>query len=339
MPFARLSENAQIRHNALRAGAIMVGLVVGGTAGYVVIEGWSPFDALYMTAITLSTIGYGETRPLTDAGRVFTLFLIVVGVGNIAYAFGTMTGFFATGGYEVYRRRARMERQLAIISGHTIVCGFGRVGEAIVQELLENKADVVVVERDPAHAERLRDLGVPYVLGDAADDHVLAEAGIARARTFVAAVSDDASNVFLTLTARVLSPAIVIYGKAEDPNSLVKLARAGANVRFNPSLVAGHRVAMQILRPATTDLVELSALDGGFEVAVQELQASTLRAVGQPLRKTAVWNNGQLMVVAVQRADGTTQFPPRPDYVLQEADRVVVMGRSEALAGLPMAAG
>lgn len=330
-----LSENARIRRNAIRATLILVLLVVGGTAGYVVIEGWPVFDALYMTGITLATIGYGETHPLSGPGRAFTLVLIAVGVGNIAYAFGTMTGFFATGGYDVYRWRARMERQLAEISGHTIVCGYGRLGSAVVQTLLDNGGGVVVVEREPTHADRLRDLGVPFVVGDAADDDVLAAAGIGRARTFVAALNDDASNVFLTLTARVLNPALVIYGKAEDPHSLVKLERAGANVRFSPSLVAGHRVAMQILRPATTDLVELSGLEGGFEVAVQELRAQALHAVGQPLRKASVWNDDKLLVLAVQRGDGSMLFPPRSDYVLQEADRVVVMGRAEALAALP----
>jgi len=333
---SNLNENARIRHDAVRAGMVMVGLVAFGTGGYVLLEGWSVFEALYMTAITLSTIGFGEVRPLTETGRAFTLLLIITGVGNLAYALGATTEFFAAGGLDDYRRRARMERYLKEVHGHTIVCGYGRLGSAIVRELAAAKALLVIVERDPTALAELRELGVPFVEGDAGDDDVLHAAGIARAGTLVAALNDDAANVFLTLTARVLNPAVIIYGKAEDPQSLIKLERAGANVHFSPAVVAGHRVAMQILRPSITEVVDLPAGNGVFELAMQEVKVADLTKSERaaPLSPSSLWGTRKLMILAVKTASGEILFPAPPGHDLQADDRLVVMGEAKTVVAL-----
>lgn len=328
------SENARIRRHALRAGVVMLGLLAGGTAGYMMIEGWNLLDALYMSLITLSTIGYGETHPLGDTGRIFTMGLILVGVGNIAYSLGAMTEFFAAGGVFAYRKRAMMERTLSTLSGHTIICGYGRVGSAVAEPLIAAGRNILIIERNgPIMAKLQEQFKIPYVQGDAAADEVLIAAGIERAQALVAALSDDASNVFLVLTARVLNPNLVIYGKAEDPHSLIKLERAGATHRFSPSTVAGHRIALQIMEPSITDIVGLETTRGEYELAVEEVSAKqTGLDTPLPLKQTKFWHHPEVMILAVKTADGTVVFPPHGEHILHPADRVVLMAKAHILA-------
>jgi len=240
-----LIENIRILQHARRGTLLLVGMLSVGTVGYMALEGWSFLDALFMTIITLSTIGYGETNPLSPVGRVFTIDLILFGVGTAAYLLAGGTSFFVAGGVEAFRRRQRMHDQLRRITDHTIVCGFGRLGSAIVSELQQRGAKVVMVERNAEAMERLSALRVPYLIGDASQDEVLIAAGIMRARTLVAAVNDDAHNVFLTLSARVLTrdtnPTLHIHGKADDPASLQELKRAGADHPQSVSAVGQAR--------------------------------------------------------------------------------------------------
>lgn len=324
------------QHHAVRVAGIFVVLFSVGTGGYHWIEGWAPFDAFYMTLITLTTIGYGETHPLSEEGRVFTSILIMGGVGNAAYALSTLTQFFASGGWTEYRRRLRMQLELEHLKQHTIVCGFGRLGSAIVEGLLESGGKVVVIERNVDVLTHLRRLDrIPYVQGDATDDAILMSAGILRAQTLVAALDDDAANVFLTLTARVLNPGITIYGKADDPKTLLKLERAGADHQFSPSLVAGHRVARQILRPAVMDLVELATRSGQVELSIEEFPVRNIKsAEGKMLAQTPFWGRDDFMILAIRTADGNIRFPPKGEYVLNSSDSLLVMGSAASLGDL-----
>ena len=333
-PVAR-TQNQQIRRAALQGAAILVLLLLAGTWGYCSLEGWRPLDALYMTVITLSTIGYGETHELSDAGRLFTLALIVIGVGNLGYMLAEGTAFMASGGLQAYRRRERMGRMLTELTGHTIVCGYGRLGSAITEELLQKSVPLVVIDRDPTIVDRLKGKGqVGVIHGDANDDQVLLAAGVGRAHALVAALNDDASNVFLTLTARVLTkesnPKLMIHGKAEDPATLVKLQRAGADHTFSPALVLGHRIAHQILRPAVTELVGLSSKKGEVELSIEETLAEKL-GDGKALRETALWGKSDLLILAVKTRDGEVIFPPKGELVIRTGDRVVVLARGGVL--------
>lgn len=332
-------ENARIRGAALQAGIVLALVVCGGTVGYRLIEGWKWLDALYMTVITIATIGFGEIHPLSDVGRVFTMILVLAGVGNLGYALGEMTGFFANGGLVAYHRRERRKRMLRELNQHTIVCGCGRLGSAIVEALVERGLPVVVIDRDPQALERLHlQTDVPFLCGDANDDTVLERAGIHRARTLVAGLHDDAHNVFLTLSARVMTretnPALVIHGKADDPASLVKLERAGATHVFSPSRVLGHRIAHQIVRPAITGLIDLDSGAGELELGIEEVGAAQMHAAGRRLDQSPVWGQHGLLVVGLKDASGQVHFPPAADRVLGQQDRVLVLGRPEQLSGL-----
>ena len=227
-----------------------------------------------------------------------------------------------------------MQHQLDHLQNHTIVCGYGRLGSAIVEQLRSQGSAVAVVERNPEVCARLTEDGaIACVRGNAEDDHVLRAAGIERAHALVAALDQDASNVFLCLSARVLNPNVAIYAKADDPATLQKLARAGATHSFSPSLVAGHRIAWQIMRPAVTDLIGIATERGATELAVEELVAGDLpHFVGRRLGETSIWGQAELMVVAVRSKVDGLQFPPRADHLLAAEDRVVVMGRIDSIA-------
>lgn len=327
------SENQSVVRHTLMASAVLVAIIASGTTGYVLIEHWSVFDALYMTVITLATIGYGETHPLSDLGRAFTIGLILIGVGYIAYVFGGVTRFFATGGLVEFRRRQRMEYLRQHIHDHVIVCGGGRLGTSIVESLLEKHAHIVVIDRDAFAVGRWGDgTKVIPIVGDATDDDVLIEAGVKRAAVLVAALNDDAANVFLVLSARGLNPNITLFGKADDPATLRKLERAGCNHPFSPGLVTGHRIAAQILRPTVTQILALARENGSIELSIEEVQA---RAVGLTapgrLGGLPIFSNPRLMILAVHHPDGSIAFPPDRDTAVLPDDLIVIMGRNEHL--------
>lgn len=302
-------------------------LLVTGTLGYHWLEQWPLFDAFYMTIITLSTVGYGELRQLSTGGRVLTVFLILGGVTTLGYALSTTAEFFAHGGLRAQRRRRKMEHALKTVENHTIVCGYGRLGRAIVDVLRSQNQQVVVVDRDlAALARRADDTQLLRMPGDALDDNVLLAAGIQRARALVAAIDNDASNVFLTLSARELNPRILLYAKADDPKTLQKLQRAGATEAFSPAHVAGHRIGWQIVQPDLTDLLDIETRRGEYELKIEEISArDALQPGGQTLAETRVWANSDKLVVAVKRADGSVVFPPKAETPLHPEDQIVVL--------------
>lgn len=336
---APIDQNARIRATAMQAGALMGGILAAGTLGYRLLEGWSWLDSMYMTVITLATVGFGETHQLSPGGRVFTMVLILLGVGALGFALAEATAFLAGGGLLAYRRRERMDKMTRNLRHHTIICGCGRLGSAVAEQLHASGSPFLVIDRDPRAIDKLH-LGqeVPFLPGDANDDDILRRAGIDHASALVAALNDDAHNVFLTLTARVLTrdsnPRLIIHGKADDPATLLKLARAGATHAFSPSHVLGHRIANQIIRPALTDLVELTTRKGDVELTIEEVSVDAIAATGKRLQDAAVWGKAGMLVLAVRKSTGSLVFPPKPADPLGSGDHILVMGKSETLDAL-----
>jgi voltage-gated potassium channel len=217
----------------------LAAVLVAGTVGYVALGfGW--LDAVYQTVTTVTTVGFREVRPLSSTGKVFTIVLILVGVGTALYTLTVLLETFIEGHFLRHLEGRRMERTIARMSGHVIICGWGRVGQASAAHLVANGADVVVIDRDET---RLDGLPHPYVHGDISNDDVLLAAGIERARALVAALADDAGNVYATLSARALRPDLVIVARARSVGSMAKLHRAGADEVVNPQLIGGRRMA------------------------------------------------------------------------------------------------
>jgi voltage-gated potassium channel len=315
-------------------------LLVAGTVGYVLIEGWPVVDALYMTVITLTTLGFGEVHPLSTGGRWFTMGLALGGVFTFLTAATTIIALAVSG--ELWRTftRSRMERKLEQISGHVIVCGHGRMGRLVVHALTPTQLEVVTIDHQPEAIEPARTDGVLALHGDAGSDAVLERAGVRRARALVAALGSDADNVFLTLSARALNPKLFIVARAVEEATEGKLTRAGANRVISPFSLGGYVAANAILHPTVLDILELANRAGHLQVQVEEVAvAASSPLCGRTLGDARLREQPGVLLIAVRRRAGDTIFNP-PDTLKPEADDVLVsMGTRERLDQLERLAG
>lgn len=315
--------------------SLFAGLITAGTVGFVLLEGWPWIDALFMTVITLSTVGFGEVRPLSNAGEVFTIGLIVLGVGGAAYTFSTVADYIVAGELRGILRRQRMQKQIKQLSGHHIVCGFGRVGRRVAQDLKDNGADVVVVDRDVEVAPLLEELEIPFVPGDASDDGVLTLAGIERARGFCTCLPGDADNVFAVLTARTLNRELVIIARGDQAASERKLVVAGANHVISPYAIGGHRMASQLLHPSVVEFLEVIMRQGNLELWIEEIvidHGSQLE--NQTLADARIRTLTGANMLAVRRTDGSTFTDPGGSFTLQYQDCLIALGTPGQLIAL-----
>ena len=314
--------------------AVLTGMTVLGALGYMLIEGWSFSDAVFMTVTTLATVGYGEVQPLSEAGRWYTVGLIVVGVGTTLYVLAVIAELVLEGSLrEVIQRRA-MQRRIDALQGHIVVCGFGRFGRVVVEELRQAGESIVVVERDPARVAELEQAGVPFLQGNAAADEVLERAGVRRARAIVIATSSDAENMFITLTARELHAAIEIHARGEGEVAVRRLRRAGADHVTAVYLTAGQRAAASILQPTVVDVLEISRPRQGAPVDLEEIRV----VAGSPLvgRGLADVESGVagVRVVALKRSGESVRVVPEPGTAVGEDDHLVVIGDRASLQRL-----
>jgi voltage-gated potassium channel len=308
-------------------------LVLAGTLGYFFIEeDWTLFDALYMTVITLSTIGYEEVHKLSTRGRVFTIFLILGGVVTFFYAVTALIRAIVSGEFRDAFGRQRMERSLAQMQGHVMVCGYGRMGRLVCQELARQHVSFVLIDSD---AELLADFavtgGIP-LHGDATSDEVLRHAGIERARALISVMPSDANNLYTTMSARLLNRDLFIVARVEDTAAEVKLKRAGANRVVSPYQIGGIRLAQAVLRPTVMDFIELATRTEHFELQIEEAQISpSSRLAGAILQDSGIRTELRVMIVAVKKPTGQMVFNPAPEQTLEAGDILVAIGRREHL--------
>jgi voltage-gated potassium channel len=312
--------------------AVPLGLVVAGTLGYCVIEGWHWFDGLYMTVITLSTIGYGETHPLSVRGRAFTMVLIFGGVFTVLYAGTEVIRGIISGEIRQVLGKQRMERQLAELHQHLIVCGFGRMGRLVCAEFSNLGDRFVVIDR---HEEALEDFTMPHGIplhGDATSDDVLRHAGIERARALVTVVASDADNLYTTMSARLLNDKLFIVARAEDAHSEQKLLRAGANRVVSPYRIGGSRVAQAVLRPTVMDFLELATQTEHVELQIEETRITTYSPlVGSTLQDSRLRKDLGIIIVAIKKTSGKMLFNPAPETTLEVGDILIAMGDRQHL--------
>jgi voltage-gated potassium channel len=311
-------------------------LVIVGTLGYHWIEEkYTLLDGLYMTIITLTTIGYGEVHPLSDQGKVFTILLILGGVFGFIYSAteiirGVVSGEFA----EIYGKR-KMERDLAKLEGHIIVCGYGRMGRLVCKEFSRLHKPFVVID---SSAEELKEFPMPNgfaLVGDATSDEMLKRAGIERAHSLVTVMSSDADNLFATLSARLLNAQLVIVARVEEPQSEQKLVRAGANRVVSPYQIGGTRIAHAVLKPTVVDFIELTMGTEHIELQMEEAQIAPNSALaGLNLRDTRLRADHQIIVVAIKKHLGRMLFNPPPETILEAGDILIAVGSLDHLGTL-----
>jgi voltage-gated potassium channel len=320
------------------AVALLLVVLGGGSVGYAVIEGWPLWDGFYMTVTTITTLGF-QVHPLSRAGEVLTVSVIVAGVGTAFYTFTLLASLVVEGGLHQRLERRRRQRMLEQLRDHFIVCGYGRIGSTIVEELRRQHVPYVVIERDPERVHEIIEQRGLAVLADASSEEVLRRVGIDRARGLIAAVGTDAENVYAVLTARGLRPDLYIIGRAETEDAERKLLRAGANRVVRPYRIGARELAQMALRPAVVDFFELATRSGNLELAIEQVTiADHSGLVGQTIMEANVRQRFGLIVVGIQRRAGRMEFNPPGDAVMQAGDQLVVLGRADGLRELEVAA-
>lgn len=308
-------------------------MLLGGTIGYMVIEGWSLIEALYMTVITLSTVGYSEVHRLSPTGRIFTVGLILLGVGFVFYLAGSVIQFMVEGRIREILGRRKLEKRIRAQEGHYIICGFGRVGSSIGEALALRPLGIVVIERDPARISKLNERNILHVAGDATDEDVLITAGIRNARGLVAALKTDSDNVYVALSARQLNPGLFIMARAAEEQSERKLLAAGANKVVCPYRMGAHRMAQTILRPTVTDFLDLTLMDSNIQMEEMPVLDSS-KLVDVALQDSGIRQELDLIIVAVKKAPGNMIFNPSSQTRLEAGDTVVAIGEKQNLERL-----
>ena len=314
----------------LRWPALLTVLVLAyGVAGYMLIEDWSFVDALYMTLLALTTVGFKEVHPLDTSGRLFTISVLILGVSLVLLTLSLAARAVAEGGLGSSRRR-RMQKRIEALENHFIVCAYGRVGRAIAREFEAEGVPYVVIDRDEEKEEELIQDGALYILGDATEEALLKSAGLERARGLVSAVDSDAENIFITLVARSLNPDIYIVARASEANAAERLYRAGANRVVSPFITSGRHMAHVALRPRVVDFIELAS----HQTPSMRLEELQVEKGSNLVGKTLADVRGATTPLAVQRADGRVIPNPAEDLELQEGDLLVLLGAREALRPL-----
>ena len=324
-----------IRQRLFTVCAALAAVLCAGTAGYHLIEGWNLFDALYMTVITMTTVGYGETHPLTFAGKVFNTFLILAAVAAGGFLVATFTQAMLEFEFKQFLGRRRMERELAKLTNHYIICGAGRVGRTVARQLRARKVPCVVVELEANRAQWAVDEGIPVLIGSGATEDSLNRARIQHAKGLVAAVTSDADNLYIVLTASGMRPELKIIARASEEEAIPKLLRAGASQVLSPYHFVGHRIVQLLLRPNVLDFIDTAVGAQRLDVQIEEVRVSETSALaGKSLASADIRGQTGVLVLALKRADGKMVFNPDPNAIIEGGDYVIAIGSNEHLTKL-----
>ncbi|MBI5240290.1 MAG: NAD-binding protein [Elusimicrobia bacterium] len=334
-----MDELRDIRRRLYSIAGLIAAVLLFGTIGYRVVEGWSFFDGLYMTVITLATVGYGETNPLTHAGRLFTVFLIMGGIGVMTYAFSAITSVIVDGHLSAALRRRRMEKEIAKLSGHYVVCGGGHAGGVIIAELRRIGRPFVLVERHAEIIQKMRErqnAEIPHVVGDATDDDALKAAGVERAAGVFAVLATDQDNAFVVLSAKGLNPSLRVVCCQKELGVRAKLLRSGADNVVNPEFIGGLRMASEMVRPATVGFLDAMMRQGETVERFDEIVVPEGSPyVGKPVREVkGSEGNGPLLIAVL---DGRTKkyvINPDSGRPIQAGDHLVMVGEVERIGQL-----
>lgn len=315
---------------------IFIVLVFGGTFGYMLLENTGFWMGMYLTIITVFTVGYGDIVPVHPSGRIFTVFLVITSVSFVFYTFSKITETMIEGELRGLYKRRKMNRQISRLRDHYIVCGFGRIGKEICKILQEHHRPFVVIEKDPEEIKVLEELQFYQLQGEASDDEVLQRAGIEKAKGLVSVVASDADNLYITLTARGLNPDLFIMTRSSgSPGVQTKLKRAGATRVISPYSIGARRMAHLIVRPTVTDFIDLTMRAGELDLIMEELQVGPSSHLnGKNLIESEIRKKYDVIVVAIKRQDGTMLFNPKSETMIKSSDILIVLGNSEHIAGL-----
>ncbi len=328
-----MSENVL---QVVKAVLVFLGILLIGTVGNMYFEHNSFIDALYMTVITVSTVGYGDMVPVQPAGKIFTVCLVLGGVGYVMYIFSKLMETMVEGGLREILGKRKMAKELARLKDYYIVCGYGRIGKVICETLYENGKDFVVIENNPDEIQTIISKGFSQIEGDASEDDVLIRSGLKQAVGLIAVVSTDADNVFITLTARGLNPDIDILARSSGAaGAEKKLKRAGANRVISPYSIGGKRMAHSIVRPNVINFLEMTMQVDEYNLQMEEMTVgNNAKLLGKTLKDSNIRKEFNIIVIGIKRADGTMLFNPRPDVLILAQDILIVLGKRAQIVRL-----
>lgn len=313
--------------------AVAAALAVG-TLGFHFIEGWSWEDSLYMTVMTVTTVGYGEVQPLHPLGRAFAILFMLASVGIVAYSLSAVIRSVVESEMLATFGERRLSKRMSKLRNHFIICGAGRVGSHLINDIQRAGELFIVIENDPANVSALQDRGVIVMVRDATLESTLIEAGVERARGLAACLPNDADNVYVVLTARGLNPRLHIVARAAEEQAHSKLIRAGANRVVAPTIIGGRRMAVALMKPAVDDFLD-SLATAELDVSAEQVEieaGSTL--VGRKLKFTPIRSQLDIVIVSIRRKDGNTLFNPSGDAIIEAGDVLIAIGRADSLMQL-----
>jgi len=306
--------------------------IVFGTSGYVAFEDMPPFEAFYMTLITISTVGFSEVKPLSDTGRSITIIIIILGISLLTYTLGQVARIFVEGELRIILGRRKLEKQISELKGHYIICGYGRIGSIIVNELKAANIPLVVIDQDPESIAELEASETLYLNMDATSDDALIEAGLERARGLVTAVSSDADNVFIALSAKGMRPDIFILARASDVKNESKLLRAGASRVVCPYQMGAKRMAEILHKPTVVDFLDHTMMNDQLGLKMEEALINENAAItGKTVMSSNLRQQFGVIIVAIKRKCGLMVFNPGPNEIFNAGDVIVVLGKKDEL--------
>jgi voltage-gated potassium channel len=298
----------------------------------VAIEDWTLLDALYMTVITITTVGFQEVRHISPEGRVFTIFIIFSGVGIIAYILGMVAQAMVDIQVRSIIGRTKLGFRIRSLKDHYIICGFGRIGKIIARELKANHISIMVIENSKDSVQIFEQEDIPYITDDATSEDALIEAGVERAKGLISVVASDADNLFITMSARGLNPALFILARADEEHTEKKLMRAGANRVFMPYFIGGHKMAQTILKPAVTDFLDFTVNNREIGLEMGELEVNEKsRLAGCNLIDSGIRQEMDVIIVAIRKKDGLMEFNPSSQTLIEQGDTLIALGKSNDL--------
>ncbi len=314
---------------------IALAIIFLGTSGFIIIEGWSFLDALYMTVITLTTVGFKEVHELSPVGQMYTILLILVGVGLLGYAGATLIQYMIEGRMRIILGRRRLDKKITRLKNHYIVCGYGRIGRVLCMNLRQKPIDIVVIEKNPDLLPVMEEDRILYIAGDTADEAILLNAGIERAKGLIAVLGTDVDNVFLVLTARQLNPGLFIMARAIYKESKSKLMAAGASAVESPYEVGAVSMAHRIIRPTVTSFLDLAMTYDRKDIQMEEIPISPSSTLADVmLKNSGIRQDFNLIIIAIKQVDGSMMFNPSFETRLEPGATVIAVGQEQDLLKL-----
>ncbi len=330
----KYSDNLNILSRLRSALVIFSIVLISGVIGYRLIEEWSVLESLYMTVITISTVGFGEVGALSPTGKIFTMCLIIGGVGTGIYALGIIIEFLVEGHLKGIVGERRMRKKIDGLKKHYIICGYGRVGRQVAKEFKKTKAPFVIVENDPEIIARFDEESLFFVEGDATNDRILELAGITKAKGLISAVNTDADNIFVVLSAKTLNPEIFIVARANSGESKEKLKKAGADRVISPAVIGGRRMAALVIKPIACDYLDIVTHGEDLEFQLEELKIKqNSKILDTTLGDADIRSKTGALILAIKRS-GTYNTNPSASMKILEDDVLIVIGTKEQLEAL-----